>query len=271
MFKHFAIGFVIIIILSSCEKVIQVDLNSSNPAFVVEAKIFKDSVCLVNLTRTTSYFSQEKPDIVEDASIKISDGNLSEALVYTGNGYYIGKNISGTEGQSYKIEINHDGVVYEGISDMPSQADIISVDYSKSDSPGILNPEGKSIYTITCEFSDNPDQENYYMIRFISNGKLLERYYLLTEKNANSGVLNNSGNGIISFSESIFFEGGAVDIQLFSIDKPVYDYFLQLSDILFWKRRVIPPTPYNPLSNLNNGALGYFAAWAVNSRKIVLE
>ena len=110
------------------------------------------------------------------------------------------------------------------------------------------------------------------MIRYISDGEMVENsYYLLTEKNANDGVINSVNDGIISFSESVFFEGGEVEVQLFSIDESVYNYFMQLNDVLFWKRRVIPPTPYNPISNINNGALGYFAAWAYDSETIILE
>jgi hypothetical protein len=263
--------FVIIILLSSCEKVINVDLNSSDPAFVVEAVIYKDSVSLVRLTRTISYFSTDQPGLIEDASIKIDDGNSSEELIYKGNGYYVGKNIIGTEGKVYQVEILYNGKIYRGKSLMPVKAEIGYIQYSKSDSPGIMNPEGKTVFTIMCEFRDDPDINNYYMIQFISEGKLLERYYLLTENKSNSGSINSTTDDIIRFSESLFFDGGEVEVYLYSIDESVYNYFLQLSDILYWKRRVMPPTPYNPESNIDNNALGYFATWTCDSVKIMLQ
>ena len=272
MYKFFISTTTILIILASCEEVIDVDLNSSDPAFVVEAKIYKDSVSLVRLTRTTSYFSLEEPGFIEDAIINISDGTLMEELNYTGNGYYTGAAIIGTAETTYEIEIIHDGITYEAISYMPVKSDIISVRFGKSEAQGVLNPYGETVFTITCLFSDDPDTDNYYMVRYITgDGVLLERYYLLTEDDANSGSINNINNGTISFSESIFYEGGEVEVQLFSIDEPVYNYFMQLTDILYWKRRVMPPTPYNPASNINNGALGYFAAWAYDSEIIILE
>lgn len=271
MSKYYFAGVAILIVLSSCERVIEVDLNSSDPALVIEAVIFKDSVSLVRLTTTTNYFSSEKPGLIEDARVKVSEDSLSEQLIYKGNGYYNGKNIIGIEGKSYKLEVIYNGVVYKGTSIMPEKADIISVYFSKSDSPGILNPNGETIFTITCNFSDNPDEGNFYMIRFISHGELLERYYMITENSSNSGSVDNSVKGIISFSESIFYNGGQVEVQLFSIDESVYKYFLQMSDVLFWKRRVMPPTPYNPKSNISNGTIGYFAAWTVDSDTIILE
>jgi hypothetical protein len=268
--KYINIALASLIILASCEEVIHVDLNTANPAFVVEASIYKDSVCLVHLTKTTSYFSMEEPGFFENATVKIDDGTLTEELTNKGNGYYAGNSIIGTEGRTYEIEIINDGIIYEAISYMPLKSDLIAVRFGKDESQTVFNPYGETVFTFTCEFLDNPGIDNFYMIRFVSNGTLLERYYLLTENSSNSGEINSS-NGIISFSESIFFEGGEVDVQLFSIDESVYNYFMQLSDILFWKRRVMPPTPYNPESNINNGALGYFAAWSIDSKKILLE
>jgi hypothetical protein len=271
--RPFAVCSVVICILlifASCEEVIKVDLNTSNPAFVVEAIIYKDSLCHVRLTKTTSYFSVEGPAVIEDAIVIIRDGSLSEELTYRGNGYYYGNNMIGTQEKTYEIEIMHKGIIYTGISYMPVKSLLTAVRFGKDDSQSPLNPNGKTVFTIICDFIDNPETDNYYMIKFVSDGSLLERYYLLTEISANSGEISCT-NGIINFSESIFFEGGEVEVQLFSIDKSVYNYFMQLSDILFWKRRVMPPTPYNPKSNVDNGALGYFAAWSYDSWKIVLE
>ena len=93
---------------------------------------------------------------------------------------------------------------------------------------------------------------------------------MLTEDGSIGGSFEKR-NDTIGFSESIFYEGGVVDVELLSVDHTIYSYFLQLNDILFWKRRVMPPTPYNPTSNFDNGALGYFAAWAIDKETIILE
>ncbi|MCF8380689.1 MAG: DUF4249 domain-containing protein [Bacteroidales bacterium] len=266
--------FPISLFLSSCEEVINIDLNDSNPAFVVEAIIYKDSLATVHLSQTTSYFSEEEPADIENATITLSDGSSSEELVYTSNGYYTGNTIIGTEGKTYKIEISHDGKIYEGVSYMADKADIISIQLYKSEEKTIYNPEGKTVFTIRTEFHDNPETENFYMMTFIDikNGSMIEkRYFLITEENINGGGLDILENNNFAFSESIFYEGGTVDVNLFSIDEPTYNYFMQLDDVLFWKRRALPPSPYNPVSNINNGALGYFAAWGLDSERIVLE
>jgi hypothetical protein len=261
-----------IFVTTACEKVIEIDLNFNNPAFVIEGVISKDSVCIVRLTNTASYFSESDPAPVEDAEVSVSNGTITEELTYYGEGYYRGENITGDEGSTYYLEVRHKEILYTASSYMPAQTNILSVNYSKSEEQSAVNPLGETVYTIGCTFRDNPATDNFYMIRFTEDGKMIEsKYFMLTEKRSNGGSLEIDNNGYIRFAESIFYEGGEVDIHLFSIDENIYNYFLQLSDILFWKRRVVPPTPYNPKSNISGGALGYFTAWSFDAETILLE
>jgi hypothetical protein len=264
-----ALLFVTVMLLA-CEEVVEIDLNSSKPAFVVEASISNGLVAEVRLTGTTSYFSPAEPAYFEDAIITISDGITSEVLNYAGSGYYRGQVLTGNEDSHYDISVLNSGLTYLGSSYMPPKTDILSLSYFKDDSQGILNPDGKTIYTIRCTFGDDPLRDNFYLIKFIAQGRMLERYYLLTDSKSNTGSMIRE-NDMIIFSESLIFAGGEVDVELYSIDESVYNIFIQLDDILFWKRRLLPPTPYNPVSNLSNGALGYFAAWAIDSKTIILE
>lgn len=261
----------LLLLATACEEVIDIDLRYADPVLVVEGVIYRDSVCNVRLTRTAPYFSTLEEEIVTDAEIRISDGSSSELLTYTENGYYRGSSITGAVGITYEIEIQYEGETYRGISAMPDLTDIFSTIYNKSTQVSILNPEGQTVFTITSRFYDNPSADNYYMICYRSHGKLIEeRFFMLTEDGANGGSFNKE-NDMISFSESIFYDGGVVDVQLFTMDEPVFDYFTQLDDIMFWKRRYIPPVPYNPQSNISNGALGYFAAMCYDSETLVLE
>lgn len=272
MKRLFHIILVLIITLASCEEVIEINLNSVTPALVAEAIIYKDSVCVVHLSTTVNYFSDNEHKFVEDAIVTISDGTSNETLNYTGNGNYRGSVVIGTEGYTYNINIEHNGLTYSGISEMPLQIMILSSHYNKSNATSILNPTGETVYTVNCEFLDDPLNDNYYMIQYTQNDKLIEkRYFMLTENEHNGGSLSWEGTDTISFSESIFFDGGNIELELFSMDESVYRYFLEMDDILFWKRRYIPPEPYNPKSNLSNGALGFFAAWSYDSVSILLD
>lgn len=273
MIKYLNI-IIIILILTSCEEVIDLDLNTAEPVFVVEGTIYKDSVCTVLLSQTTGYFSNEAPVYIDDAIITISDGSSSEMLEYKGDGLYKGNSVLGMEGGTYELEISYEGKIYQAESTMPELIKIDSVKFTKDNSASILNPEGETVFTITVELYDNPDQTNYYMITFIdtSTHKMIEeRYFLFSETSNNGGSISFPGDNRINFSESIFYEGGIVEVNLFSIDEQTYSYFIQLDDILFWKRRVMPPVPYNADSNILNGTLGHFAALGYDHRIINLN
>ncbi len=61
-----------------------------------------------------------------------------------------------------------------------------------------------------------------------------------------------------------------VHVELHSISKETYDYYNTLSDIIGGNMEG-SSAPANPTTNLNNGALGYFGAFAISSRTIVIE
>jgi hypothetical protein len=65
--------------------------------------------------------------------------------------------------------------------------------------------------------------------------------------------------------------GDTITVQLLSIDKAAYDYFSTLRDILSSDRAATSLAPANPNSNISNGSLGYFAAYTVDTRMIVIH
>jgi hypothetical protein len=273
MMKTYIFGaLVILFAITSCEEVIEIKLNDRDPAFVIEGIISKDSACTVRLTVTGNYFSEDEPSIVEDAIITISNGIITEELNYTANGYYRGENIKGKEGTTYELEVSHKGKLYKATSSMPQKRSILSAHYGKSEAQSALNPLGETVFTISCTFRDNLETDDFYMIKYTEADRMIEtKYFLLTENSINGGTLEIDDTGLMRFSESIFYDGGEIKIELFSVDENMYNYFLQLSDILFWKNRVVPPTPYNPTSNISGGAQGYFAAWAFDTKTMLLE
>ena len=272
--QTFSIMLLSLIILTSCEEVVEIDLNTANPAFVVEGFIAKDAPCYVRISQTSAYFSPEEDILLEDAVVTLSDGDSTEVLAYSGSGYYNyeGTQITGIEGKTYYLEIVYDGVSYQASSYLPKRSILISTQLYQDETPSIANPLGEKVITISCSFIDDPEQNNFYMVQFIKDETLLDNaFYLMTESTSNVGSFRNEEN-ILSFEESIFYEEeGTINIFLYSIDEAIYNYFFKLNDILFWKRRVMPPSPYNPESNISNGALGYFAAWSIDLKQQILE
>jgi hypothetical protein len=264
MNKHELVLLSILLILTSCEEVIDIDLNKSHPAFVVEAIICKDSVSIVRLTQTSNYFSLEELLVIDNAAIMVKSGeNSSEDLSYLGNGYYIGNSITGTEDTNYEIEIIWDGSIYNGKSYMPAKTEIFSVEAIET--PSRPGDKSEKVFSINCKFGDNTEADEFYMIRFIQNGETLkDMYHLVPDYFAVNDTITYI-NWINSFEN-----GDEVEIQVFSIDKSVFDYFMQLNEAIGGGMNM-SSTPYNPKSNVSNGALGYFAAWAYDFRIIMID
>jgi len=247
------------LLLSSCEEVIEIDLNDSAPAFVVEAELYKDSLITVRLTQTANYFSVEEPVIIEGATVLLSDqAGESEELIYTGNGFYTGQSIRGTENSTYEIEILVDDKNYSGVSYLPFETEVYSMDYNALP-PGQGPPGPVPYYFVTSSFKGTPGENSYFMLRYKHNGRLLnDRVHLL------SGFFTSRDTVSYSNQFYLFNPLDTVEVIVYSIDEPLFNYFTQLNDAIGGGMGM-SSTPYNPASNIQNGALGYFAAWSVTA------
>lgn len=260
--KYIAFAILVILTITSCEEIIEIDLNSADPVLVVEATLYKDSVSVVHLTKTANYFSLDEPPAIENATVIVTaGGNISEKLSYIGNGNYIGENIIGTEGMGYDIEIIWNEVAYSGSAFLPKQTEIISLEVINFQPPA---PHAPIFKQIKSAFSDDPEMENFYLIRYVENDTVLKGQYF-----AFSDIM--AINDTISFTNPMvsFDPGDEVVVRVFSIDEPLYNFYIQLNDALSGGM-TMSSTPYNPTSNIE-GALGYFAAWSYDSDTIQIH
>jgi hypothetical protein len=66
-----------------------------------------------------------------------------------------------------------------------------------------------------------------------------------------------------------FFIGDTIVLKAYSVDKDVYTYFDMLGDVL-GTSIFSASTPYNPHSNISNGALGVFSAMNMSSDTVIV-
>jgi hypothetical protein len=132
--------------------------------------------------------------------------------------------------------------------------------------------DGDVGYNLYVMFNDPPEPGNYYRINLRISRPLPpdsvtgERYHLFSDKLTNGNEVTirmRTGRSIVT--------GDTVFVELLSIDKAAYDYYRTLNNILSSDRAPTSLAPANPNTNLSNGSLGYFAAFTVDSRSIVLK
>ena len=249
------ITFLIIasLLLTSCEKVIEVDLNSSNPILAVDGKMEMDSTAWIRLSYTTDYFDNETPKYLEDATVIIS--NLKdeiEELVYEGEGMYRGQIMLGEENEKYTISIEDESDIFVASTELYGPTEIQEVTFEESI---FSNPHSNEItYSPTIKFVDDPTVKNYYMVKIWKNDTLRSSKYTSFEDT----FFNN--NDTISYSpfSAGFKLGDHLKVKVYSIDKETDNYYDQLND----NQGGGPPggTPYNPRSNFGYEVMGYFTA-----------
>ncbi len=271
----------IIIFLStalSCQKVIDVDLNSANPALVIEGIITDGpGPYIVKLTNSTDYFNPGTPQAVTNATVVISDsdGN-SDILQNSGDGIYKTITLQGKSGKTYKIKVSVDGKNYEGQSYMPPLVRLDTIVLSKEASAGGFGggsprPGNSKGLIINCAFLDPVDAVNYYSFNLYIDSAIKKRegnarFTIQNDQNFNGQILTHSFRNRTK-------TGDTVKIELLSINKPTYDYYRTINSIAGGGGGIGGgnAAPANPNTNLTNGAMGYFAAIAVSRKKLIVK
>ncbi len=259
------------IALSSCEKVIDIDLKNSEPQIVINGTITdQPGPYTVIISKTGDYYKPSTFPAVAGAEVTISDdaGN-SEILSEVAEGFYQTSTIQGLPGRTYSLKVITEGKEYTATSTMPEAIMIDSLTYEYQPG-GSFGPDATEGYILHIHFTDPAGIENYCRFKVYKNGQLAKGYYLYDDKytNGNSYDYNDfEDDAILQLNDTAI-------VELLTLDKSTYDYYSTLSNVLT-EGDTGPPmmmtTPANPNSNLSNGALGYFGAFTVRRDSIIIQ
>lgn len=251
-------GLSIVLVLSSCEEVIDIDLNSSDPVIAAEGLIEKDSVAWLKLSYTSDYFTPAESEMVDDAFVTITDDNgISEILEHQGNGLYRGNSIVGITGLGYTLKFSNDEYDISASSLLFDPVEIYSVTFEES-TLNLPGQEDEIYYNPVINMSYLEGINDYSMIKFWVNGEEnRDRYYLVDA----AFYAQNNAIEYIAFQLQLS-PNDVLYLKVFSIDGPAYEYYYQLNEIGGDGRMGSSSTPYNPESNFGSEVMGYFAAWS---------
>lgn len=242
----------------SCQKVINIDLNSADPQLVVEAYVTDapDSIW-VKLTKTVNFSDKNEFPLVDNAIVKISDneGN-SEQLTQIQPGIYKAQTLQGVPGRTYKLEIDYNGKKYEASSYMNYPVEIDSVTFGRSVFSGNV--------TLQIHFTDPGNIRNYYRYLREINGLKQKDFNIISDD------VRNGQHSFITLStgQPRLDKGDTIIAYLHSIDFATYEYYRTFNQI---NETGPTATPGNPISNISNGAAGFFAAYSLRSKMVVID
>ena len=263
--RFILILFTGIFLLDSCEKVLEFDLSESKEVVVIEASITSNrGPFTVLVSKTSPYFGVKSNNLVSGAkvSVRAEKGN-PKYFTETSPGVYKLEKTIAMPGYWYIIDVECDGVHYTARSFLNEIVPIMDLTISYFDGFGFFD----SGYKINCFMRDPADKENYYRIKYVVNGRPVDdtgEISLYSDK-LFSGKVVGLGQRSLVFSED-----DTLTVELQAIDKATYDYFTTLESI---SGNVLEQTasPANPISNFNNGALGYFSAYSFDRRTLILK
>lgn len=264
MKKAFLFISLALLALTSCEQVIDIDLNLAAPALVINGKVLPDSLVQVCLQETTSFFSPDSQRCIDSAIVIVTEDDLQpDTLLNRGYGQYISSGLTGKVGSTYNMKVLYDDMEFTASTYLPNAPLIYELStvpllsFFGDDSSGSFFPPGGRADSVPNmligKFYHDPVDDDYFLMQYWLNGENISTPYdPISDASTDNDTLN------IRVVSSFFF-GDTIIVKAFSVDKAVYTYFDMLDDVL-GTSVFSASTPYNPHSNISNGALGVFSA-----------
>jgi hypothetical protein len=249
------------IVCISCDKIVDIDLNSSSPRIVIEGTISDHAgPYFVTLSQTVNFDETNVFPPITGASIVMSDtlGN-SELLIETMPGIYKTSSMQGIPGRTYTLIVTKDGKEYIATSTIPDPVMIDSLSVQNQ----IFGRDRTKV--IKVQFRDPPDVKNYYRFVEVKNSVEQKFIFLYDDRVQNGNAITST----LFADEDTLRTGDSVLVFLQCIDKGVFDYFRTMRQASGGGGPQAA-SPANPVSNFTNGALGYFNAYAVRSKLIII-
>ncbi len=264
--KSILIFSVPIILLTSCESVIEIELDYMKPKLVIEGVINdSDNQCIIKLSKTTDYFNQTTNPTVSGAVITLTDNtgtiiNFNEAEP----GSYLGESVQAKSHLNYTLSILSEGEKYTAKATIPQKVNINSV-------TSLYNPASifyEVGYVVSCHFSDPVEFRNFYRLKTYN---INDRTKARNSKDLYTDDIFNGNNVELSWSYDVYQQNDTVVVELYSLDEKTYDYYKTLFPISGGAEMMSLNTPANPNTNISNGALGYFGAYTISRDTIIIS
>jgi len=271
-----------VLILSSCEKVITVELEKEEPMLVVDAFINNDTTPqIISLQYSQPYFDENPSTPVLGALVEVisSEADTFKFTEINNNGIYQWIPTPGDTickvGKTYRLKINYGGSIYEAASTV-----------------GFVPSIDSLIFSPAFDFQGNA---NGYEAEFFANDPANQFDFCRIKTYKNNVLYNNSNELNLSVNGGQFYPGAdgklfippvrtsinrfgenyklndTVKVELLSISRDTWYYFSEVSAQINNQGLFATPTANvrtNIIKSSGNGAQaqGWFCASALSRR-----
>lgn len=168
MNKYIALFITIVTLFTSCEDVVDIDLNSTDPRLVIEASINWEKGTLGNeqkikLTLTAPYYDVEiTPANGANVTVVDSNNNIYNFIEDGITGIYRNSTFTPILNETYTLTINYQSEVYTATEIL---VPVVAIDYiEQEDEGGFLGDE----IELKAYYTDPGNEENYYFFEFLN-------------------------------------------------------------------------------------------------------
>lgn len=224
--KQLIIFIIFLLGITSCEDVINVDLNTAEQRLVIEASInwqkdTEGNYQEIWLSFTSPFFDNPiPPPPASGAEVYITDSqnNIYTFEEGTLSGFYANFNFTPVLNETYTVTVVYNDEIYTSTETL---LPVVSIDFVEQNNDGGFS--GNDI-EIKAFYTDPIDEENFYLFEFETNyGTFIEVY---------KDEFTN-GNQIFGFfSEEKLKAGDEVIIRIYGISERFYNFmFILLQQI----------------------------------------
>lgn len=256
--------------LTSCEDVIDVDLNTAPSRLVIDASInwYKGtdgSQQTIRLTRTSAYYAPAVP-LVSGATVYITSAGNTFNFAETANaGEYVCTNFVPVIGQNYVLTVIAEGETYTA-SETLFPVPPIAPEVEQDNDAGVTGDD----IEITFHYQDNGNLYNYYFIRLDCPIAPFPELHTRDNEFAYGNLLYSN------YDHEDLAAGDPVTFTLYGISEPYQNYMgivINASD----SGGPFETTPANARGNIvnqtnaGNYALGYFRLSEADTKTYIVE
>ncbi len=258
------ISGLLILLFSSCQKVVQLDLNNAASQIVIQGEVTDDrGPYQIIINQTVGFYADNTFPGVSGATVIITDDlGDTDSLSEKSPGIYQTHFLKGKPGITYTLTVLSQNVKYAAVSTMPQPVRFDSLTLEET------SGFGQERINAIVNFQDPPNVKNFYQFTETVNNKSFPRNnFVLSDRLSDGKYISTT----LRTDSSYIFPGDTVKVNMFSIDENTYTYFLELRQSSGTGAFNSTASPANPTTNITGGALGYFSAHTVQTRAIVVN
>jgi hypothetical protein len=267
---RFSALFILLALFSSCEKAIDLNLENSDPKYVIEGVVTNEAGgAKVLLSQSKKFTDDNTFTGVSGAQVSVESDGKVYSFEPTATGVYQNSTLTGIPGHTYHLTVKVGDKTYTSASTMPQPVSLDSI-YVMNDEFA-TNKDGSKMRLATVKYKDPAAEENYYrFVQYIDNKK--EKTVFVDDDEFTDGQTVNSRLNYNNDNDDPAREirtGKQLMVEMQCIDAAVYKYFFSLTTGASGDGNNAAPS--NPMSNISGDGLGYFSVYTITRRTITVQ